>query len=160
MTDRDAIELIDALQRRYVRALDWRAMPDWYDCFDQGKGSYVCLSKENADQGLPLPLMMDDCPERLKDRIRFVTEVWAGTYEDYTTRHFVQRIEHRRTDDGIYRVMSNFMVTYTTAQRHSEILVAGVYEDEIAISGGSARFMSKQAVLDTVTMPRYLVYPV
>ena len=52
------------------------------------------------------------------------------------------------------------MVAYTTDRRNSEILCAGLYVDDIAINGAGARFASKKAVLDTVTTPRYLVYPV
>ena len=57
-------------------------------------------------------------------------------------------------------VESNFMVAYTTARRNSEILCAGLYLDDVAINAVGARFTSKKAVLDTITTPRYLVYPV
>jgi hypothetical protein len=35
-----------------------------------------------------------------------------------------------------------------------------VYEDEIDLSGAAARFTAKKAIMDTVTTPRYLVYPI
>jgi len=57
-------------------------------------------------------------------------------------------------------VLTNFMVAYTNRRGGSEILVTGVYDDEIAGDGNGARFVSKRAILDTVTTPRYLVYPV
>ena len=61
---------------------------------------------------------------------------------------------------GLYAVASNFMVAYTTARGRSEILAAGVYQDEISLAGNDAKFKSKKAILDTVATPRYLVYPV
>ena len=104
--------------------------------------------------------MLDDCRARLKDRVKFITEVWSGTYEDYSTRHFVQRFECAPAAAGRVAVLTNFMVSYTNRRGGSEILVTGVYEDEIDVANGAARFRAKRAVLDTVTTPRYLVYPI
>jgi hypothetical protein len=51
-------------------------------------------------------------------------------------------------------------VSYTNRRGGSEILVTGVYEDAVELNGSGALFRAKRAVLDTVTTPRYLVYPV
>jgi 3-phenylpropionate/cinnamic acid dioxygenase small subunit len=66
--DAKVLAAINGLQVRYARALDTRHMEGWLDCFD-GDGGYVCISKENEEQGLKLALMMDDSPERLCDRV-------------------------------------------------------------------------------------------
>jgi anthranilate 1,2-dioxygenase small subunit len=150
---------VDALQMSYLAALDRKNLEAWLECFDT-EASYICITRENDDAGLPVALMMDDCRARLKDRVKFVNEVWSGTFEDYTTRHFVQRFECTRCDDGTFKVLSNFLVSYTNRRGVSEILVTGVYEDIIALGSGKASFRSKRAILDTVTTPRYLVYPV
>lgn len=156
----DALARIDALQMQYVRALDGRDMGAWLECFAEEDASYICTTQENEQQNLPVALMMDDSGERLKDRVRFVTEVWSGTFEDYQTRHFVQRLECAEKAAGLYALSSNFLVAYTSARGQSEILAAGVYQDEILLVGSGARFKSKKAILDTVATPRYLVYPV
>nr|ART40124.1 K161 [uncultured bacterium] len=160
MHDPDILARIDALQTNYLRALDGRDMAGWLDCFADKDGSYICTTRENEEQGLPLALMMDDCYERLQDRVRFITEVWSGTYEDYQTRHFVQRLDCSHKGAGIYAVASNFMVSYTSPRGQSEILAAGIYRDEVSLAGNDAKFKSKRAILDTVATPRYLVYPV
>jgi anthranilate 1,2-dioxygenase small subunit len=157
--DPSLIAHVDTLQLKYVRALDRRNLPDWADCFGEN-GSYICLPRENEEQGLALAIMMDDSRERILDRVNYITKVWAGTFEDYTTRHFVQRLECSRALSGLVTAESNFMVAYTSARGRSEILVAGVYYDEVEIGARGAVFRSKRAVLDTVTTPRYLVYPV
>jgi anthranilate 1,2-dioxygenase small subunit len=156
----DVLARIDALQIRYLRALDSADMDGWLACFGEAGGSYICTTRENEEQNLPLALMMDDSPERLRDRARFVTEVWSGTFEDYQTRHFVQRLECSDRGAGLYAVVSNFMVAYTSARGQSEILAAGLYHDEVTLAGNEAKFITKKAVLDTVATPRYLVYPV
>ncbi|MDB5668365.1 MAG: hypothetical protein JWL74_1315 [Alphaproteobacteria bacterium] len=149
----------DALQAEYAGALDRRDMKGWLECFDS-QGSYICITLENVSQGLALPVMMDDCPERLQDRVKFVSAVWAGTYEDYNTRHFVQRVSWRPAPGGLVAMTSNFLVTYTTAAGTSQILGSGVYEDEIIVGPGPLRFRSKKAILDAAIAPRYLVYPI
>jgi anthranilate 1,2-dioxygenase small subunit len=150
---------IDALQMKYLAALDRRDLDAWLACFAE-EASYTCITRENSDANLPVALMLDDCRARLKDRVKFVNEVWSGTFEDYATRHFVQRFECTQAEDGGLSVLSNFMVSYTNRRGASDILVTGVYEDDIGLRHEGACFRAKRAVLDTVTTPRYLVYPV
>jgi 3-phenylpropionate/cinnamic acid dioxygenase small subunit len=162
VADPGVLAQVDALQMKYLAALDRHDLAAWLDCFAK-EASYVCITRENVDDGLSVALMMDDCRARLRDRVKFVTEVWSGTFEDYTTRHFVQRFDCTAGagPDSTVTVRSNFMVSYTNRRGASDILVTGVYEDEIALGGGDdAKFKSKRAILDTVTTPRYLVYPV
>jgi anthranilate 1,2-dioxygenase small subunit len=150
---------VDALQIKYLAALDRHDLTGWLDCFAD-EASYTCITRENHEAGLPVALMLDDCRARLRDRVKFVTEVWSGTFEDYTTRHFVQRLDCSQADGGPLQVRSNFMVSYTNRRGASDILVTGVYEDAIDLERTGARFRAKRAILDTVTTPRYLVYPV
>jgi anthranilate 1,2-dioxygenase small subunit len=157
--DPAVLSQVDALQMNYLAALDRHDLDGWLACFAD-EASYICITRENSEAGLPVALMLDDCRARLKDRVKFVNEVWSGTFEDYTTRHFVQRFECAPADGGGLNVLSNFMVSYTNRRGGSEILVTGVYEDAVNINGNAARFKAKRAVLDTVTTPRYSVYPV
>ncbi len=159
MIDPIVLARVDALQMKYLSALDRRDLGSWLDCFAAEAG-YVCITRENHDAGLPVALMMDDTRARLKDRVKFVNEVWSGTFEDYATRHFVQRLDCKESGKDRYDVLTNFMVSYTNRRGGSEILVTGVYEDSMRIAGANAHFISKRAILDTVTTPRYLVYPV
>lgn len=149
---------VDALQIAYLDALDRRDMHAWLACFAED-GSYACLSAEGEEQGLPVAIMLDDSHARLRDRVKFVTEVWAGTYEDYRTRHFVQRLRCTPSGPSLYAVTSSFLVVYTSARGQSEVLAAGRYEDQIRITPDSAAFKEKRAVIDTDVTPRYLVYP-
>lgn len=159
MRDKDILTEIDALQMSYIAALDGQDMTAWMNCFCQN-GGYICTTRENEIDGLPVALMMDYSRERLQDRVKFVTEIWTGTYEDYSTRHFVQRLSCKEEPDGSYIAISNFMVTYTTAEGRSEVLVSGEYVDHIERQGEAVFFRSKKAILNSTTTPRYLVYPV
>lgn len=154
---------IALLHAAYSRALDGKDMAAWLATFtDHPESSYVCLSRENVDAGLPLALMMDDCRARLIDRVSFITKIWAGTFQDYRTRHFIQLLS--LDDDGgeLIHATSNFTVMYTPEDSGiSGVLAIGVYEDTVESSAtGGLRLRSRRAILDTSVLPRYLVYPV
>lgn len=159
MIDPLVLARVDELQMKYLAALDRHDLNAWLECFAE-EGSYICISRENHDAGLPVAMMLDDTYARLKDRVKFVDEVWSGTYEDYATRHFVQRFECTQGSGGRFNVLSNFIVSYTNRRGGSDILVTGVYEDDIDLNASAARFRKKKAIMDTVTTPRYLVYPI
>ena len=154
MPKREMLEQIEELQNRYICALDSKNMEAWSKTFDESGASYICIAQENVLNDLPLALMMDDCIERIQDRVTFVNDVWAGTFEDYQTRHFTQRTECKDLGDNRYKVLTNFTVIYTPEQGQTEVMVAGVYEDEVLING-TAKFVAKKAIMDTNVAPRY-----
>lgn len=155
----EVLQQIDALQTRYIAALDSKDMAGWLDTF-ASDGSYICIANENEESGLPLALMMDDCHERLEDRVTYVTKVWAGTFEDYQTRHFVQRIACTPKGGDLYETVSNFTVFYTDSAGNTGTLVCGRYVDQIVLGNGGAKLKSRRAVMDTNVAPRYIVYPI
>jgi 3-phenylpropionate/cinnamic acid dioxygenase small subunit len=149
-----------ALQIRYVDALDSKRMPAWADAFStEDSACYVLTTRENVNGGLPLALMLDDCRGRILDRITYITKIWAGTFQDYATRHFVQRTAVTTHGDD-YAMRSNFTVVYTPEDSGtSGVLAAGVYEDILRMGNDGPRLLSRKAILDTSVLPRYLVYP-
>jgi 3-phenylpropionate/cinnamic acid dioxygenase small subunit len=159
VTDPQTLARVDELQMKYLAALDRHDLDAWLECFAE-EASYTCITKENTDAGLPVAIMLDDSRARLKDRVKFINEVWSGTYEDYGTRHFVQRFECKPNGENRVNVLSNFIVSYINRRGGSDILVTGVYQDDIDLAGDAPRFVSKKAIMDTVTTPRYLVYPI
>jgi 3-phenylpropionate/cinnamic acid dioxygenase small subunit len=159
--DNETLGLVDALQNRYIDALDNKDMTSWLATFaNQDASAYILTTRDNEDSNLPLALMLDDCYARLEDRVTYVTKIWAGTFQDYRTRHFVQRTYCDASVDGRCTVRSNFTIFYTPLDTgQSEVLACGVYFDEILIDGSNTSFASKKVVTDTGVLPRYLVYP-
>lgn len=156
----DVLAALDNLQNSYAIALDNKDLPGWLATFSEREdASYICRSAENESLGLPIALMYDDCRARLKDRITFVTKIWKGTFQDYRTRHFTQRLSCEKQGDDTFRVRSNYSIEYTFDPHATGILTAGVYEDVVVMEGGEARFLSKRAVYDTTVLPQYIVYP-
>lgn len=151
------LDLIDDLQLRYVRALDRKDLQAWLGTFSP-RGQYVVMPADNEASGLPLALMMDDNHDRLVDRVAYVTKVWS--FDEYQMRHFVQRLEARAIEDGLFSVESNVSVFFTDQRGQSSILIIGRYEDVIEIEDGKAAFRSKRVVFDNFLLPMNLVYPV
>ncbi len=149
---------IDSVQNSYIHSLDTKNMDAWLATFNN-EGSYICIAAENEANNLPIALMLDDCYARLQDRVTYVTKVWAGTFEDYQTRHFTQRISTEEIGKDTYRVITNYHILYTPEQGQTNVLVTGHYDDEIVL-GDTPLFKSKKAVMDTNVSPRYIVYPV
>ena len=151
---------LDELQNKYVAALDSKDIKGWSDTFTKDKGAtYICRSAENESMDLPIALMYDDCRARIEDRITFITKVWKGTFQDYRTRHFTQRISVEQESENTYKMRSNFSIEYTQDPHASANLAAGVYEDVITLEDGEAKFLSRRAVYDTTVLPQYIVYP-
>ena len=154
---------LDALLVADADALDSKDMARWLSNYaEEDEASYICLSSENDEQGLALGLMYDDCRARLLDRVTYITRIWAGTFQDYRTRHFVQRITTESVVEQTWRARSNFHVFMTPEDSGvSEVLATGRYEDVVRQStDGELRLLSRRALLDTTVLPRYLVYPI
>lgn len=152
---------IDQLQIRYILALDGKSMQGWLNTFsERSDSSYTCISAENVDANLPVALILDDNRGRLADRVFYVNKVWAGTFQNYRTRHFIQRLSRDTVARDHYRTLTNFSVLFTPEEAgDSRLLACGVYEDEIVAEGEGCRFLHRRAVLDTIVIPRYVVYP-
>lgn len=156
----ERLSLLDELQNRYVAALDNKDMAGWAATFSQrDDASYICRSSENEAMGWPIALMLDDCRARIEDRIMFVTKIWRGTFQDYRTRHFTQRLSCELLGEDTFRVHSNFVIDYTFDPHASKILATGSYEDTVSFAEGDPQFISKRAIYDTTVLPQYIVYP-
>ena len=153
---REILDLIDGLQNRYVRALDRKDLNAWLGLFAED-GQYIVIPGDNEAAGLPMALMMDDCHERLVDRVTYVTKVWS--FDDYQMRHFVQRVHVEPGANGDQHVESHFTVYYTKQSGQAAILAVGRYEDVVTISGDTASFRKKKVIIDNFLLPMNVVYP-
>jgi len=151
---------IDALHTAYLAALDKGDMAAWAATFSlASEASHFCISAENDRRGLPVALMYDDCRGRIDDRVSFVTKVWAGTYQPYRTRHFIQRLSCESAGNNQYRVTSGFTIMMSAEGGTTAVLTSGEYRDLIEIQSDKAVFRERRAVYDADVLPRYIVFP-
>ena len=99
ITDPGLLARVDALQQAYAHALDRRDMEGWLACF-ASTGRYELTSAENVRLGLPVGMMLGDCHQRLRDRVKYVNEVWNHAVEHYLARHLLSRDLCAWSDDG------------------------------------------------------------
>lgn len=162
-TDTSLEAALNALLLADARALDSKDMPGWLGNYaDEEAAAYYCRSAENSEHGLALGFMYDDCRARLEDRVTFVNDIWAGTFQDYRTRHFVQLTSFDRVDATTLEMRSNFSVFMTPKDSGiTQVLAAGQYLDTVRQDkNGELKLLSRRAELDTSVLPRYLVYPI
>jgi len=156
----DVIFSIENLNRDYICALDKLDMNKWLACFNK-QGTYTLISNENERNGLPIAFMLDDCYERLQDRVTQVVDIQEDSTEHYQTRHMTQLTNITDLGDNRYRVDFNFTTFYTQDLiEKTNLLGAGRYEDIILVENGKASFIQRKAVLDTNVLPRYVAYPI
>lgn len=154
ITDRLAISDLLAI---YGDVLDAGQYDEWPGLFAE-ECVYAVYDAADAERGLSIGYMLDDCRARVLDRVKFVKEVWRGTVEPYRTRHVAQLALMNSAGAGRYAVRSNFMVSYTQPDGTCGLLVAGRAQDVIQVSVGRAQFVERKLYLDG-TPARYLVYP-
>ncbi len=150
-------QLLDQLFGRYAWVLDNHEFEQWPKLFTD-ECFYAAYSMENVERGLPLAYMLDDCRERLHDRVKYITKVWVGTVQPYRARHAIQRVSASIKGDGVYEVRANFLVGYTDVDQSPGVLAIGYYHDVVRIEARRALFERKEVYIDN-TPPRYLIYP-
>lgn len=152
---------IDELQCRYVAALDSKNMAEWLATFStRPDASYTCTTMESAAADLPVALILDDNYARLQDRVTFVTEIWQGTYPEYNTRHLTQRTSCKQQEEGLFEVITNFMLAITPSETgRVELTTSGFYADRVIVDGDDASFLAKKVVTDTAVVERFVAYP-
>lgn len=156
----DVIFSIENLNRDYICALDKLDMNKWLACFNK-QGTYTLISNENERNGLPIAFMLDDCYERLQDRVTQVVDIQEDSTEHYQTRHMTQLTDITDLGDNKYKADFNFTTFYTQDLiEQTALLGAGRYEDIILVENGKASFIQRKAVLDTNVLPRYVAYPI
>ena len=153
----DMVQL-DALIGEYAAVLDAQDWEGWLNLF-MHECSYAVYSLENVEAGLPLGYMIDDRRERLVDRVKFITEVWAGTIEPYRTRHVIQRLRTERVNDISYKIYSNMIVTYSESNGTPSTLVTGSYQDIVRLTDDNGPLFESKTVYLDGTPSRYLAYP-
>lgn len=149
---------VRTLLRQYVEVVDNADLNGWTDFF-ASDSSYVVTTRENHDRNLPLAFVYDDSKDRIKDRVVYVEEVWAGHYNDYRQRHIISDYSIAWLDDEAHLSVSFAIFIAEPTRSGSQLLVTGEYADIVVFEGGVAKFRHKKVIIDSDVLPRYFVYP-
>lgn len=155
------------LLTRYVRVVDDpRRIEEWPELFT-AEGSYVVVTRENHERGLPVAIVRDDTKDRIHDRVTVIRQFWGAGgraedrhYNDAWPRHVVGPVWAEMAGDGTCRLGANLAVYLTSPlDGSSRLLCVGQYQDVIEFTGDGPRFRSKTVILDTPVLQDIFVYP-
>jgi 3-phenylpropionate/cinnamic acid dioxygenase small subunit len=159
-----ALELLT----RYVRVVDDpRRIEEWPGLFAE-EASYVVITRENHERGLPVAIVRDDTKDRIHDRVTVIRQFWGAGgraedrhYNEAWPRHVVGPawVEAAEAGEEV-RLGANFAAYLTSPlDGRSRLLAVGEYRDVIAFGGDGPRFRSKTVILDTPVLQDVFVYP-
>jgi anthranilate 1,2-dioxygenase small subunit len=149
--------LVDDLLTRSALLIDRDDLDGWLDCFE-AESRYVVIPRDNRDRGFPAALIHCDNKARLIDRVACLCH--ANKFNPHYDRHIVGAGCIHAVTDGIATVESSFMIVQTTLTGVSTLFCAGGYEDRIRVTGSTAKFVERVAVIDTFSVPTLLATPV
>jgi 3-phenylpropionate/cinnamic acid dioxygenase small subunit len=148
---------IDALNHRYVEAIDSGHLEAWPACFT-AEGLYRAQGRENYDRNLPLALMECRGTGMFADRVLVIQKIMV--YAPRTIRHVVSPAQLIARHGDSVTARTSFCVFHTLPHAPTELLSVGRYEDRIVgLDSGTARFAERIAIYDTLLVPGALVYP-
>ncbi len=156
-TDAKTRALVDELITRSAMLIDSLALDKWLDCFDSDS-KYMVVPRENRINGYPAAIINCQNKAILQDRLLVLHK--ASKYNPHVDRHILGRTHIDSAGDALVKCQTNFMIVQSTLEGFSKLFCAGIYEDTIAISDGSAKFKEHVAVVDTFSVPNLIATPI
>lgn len=148
---------MSALLDTYVSLLDNDRLEAWTELFTEDC-LYEIIPKENADAGLPAPLIHCANQKMLRDRILSLRH--ANIYEEHTYRHMLSGLMVDRVDADTAAVEASYVVIKTAQDGTSTVYQAGCYRDRIVKTKDGWRFRVKRVIYDTLRVPTLLATPI
>lgn len=148
---------MSALQNRYVHAIDNGLLEMWPDFFTED-GTYTIISRENAERGLPAPIIHCRNQKMMRDRI--VALRHANIYEAHGYRHAIGGLVIEQDSPEEVQTVSSYIVVNTGMAGDSVVYQAGVYRDTVVKRGGGWYFKEKRVIYDTSRVQTLLATPI
>jgi anthranilate 1,2-dioxygenase small subunit len=145
-----------ALLAEYGALLDAGRYDEWLELF-AATCRYSVVPRENADQGLPIALILCSTRAALADRLDALRE--ANKYNIHTDRHIIglPRIVNAAGDN--MTIEAPFAVYQTDQEGETHLFVTGLYRDRLERGGTASRIAEKLILLDTFAVPKLLATP-
>jgi anthranilate 1,2-dioxygenase small subunit len=154
--DEAARRQIEALNTRYIRAIDDDELEAWPELFTE-KCLYRVVTRENFARGFTLPLM--ECASRgmLVDRVTGYRRV--NVYEPQRYTHMLSGLTVERLDATRLATKQNYLVVRTMVTGEMMIFSTGVYLDKIVLDQEGVRFEERIVVQESRRVDTLLVIP-
>jgi anthranilate 1,2-dioxygenase small subunit len=150
---------IEEFNVAYAAALDDQRLTDWSEMFSED-ASYVVLSRENHDRGMPVGLIYCENRGMIRDRAFALakTVMFAPRY----LRHFVSNTRVVGINpDGSISARANYLLLQVLLDRPDATLhQVGVYHDVFRNSADGLKLAKRHCVYDNLLVPNALCLPV
>jgi anthranilate 1,2-dioxygenase small subunit len=150
---------IEDFNTAYAAALDEQRLEDWAEMFTDD-ASYVVISRENADRGMPVGLIYCENKGMIHDRAFALknTEMFAPRY----LRHIVGNLQVLGAEpNGEIRARANYVVVQVLFDRpDAKLHQVGVYHDRFRRVGDHLRLAERRCVYDNLLVDNALCLPV
>ena len=147
---------VAALYDDYAALLDAGEYREWLELF-VAEATYMVVSRENVERGLPLATIRCDSRAMLTDRVDAI--IGTQFFDRRITRHMITAVRPVSLDAATLGTTANFVCVETLVDEHSMIHSAGSYDDCIVAVEGILRFSSKIAIYDAPLVPTSLIVP-
>jgi 3-phenylpropionate/cinnamic acid dioxygenase small subunit len=152
----DPVQIVQALNARYVAAIDDGELEAWPDFFT-ADARYHVTTAENAERNLPLGLIHATSRAMLRDRVRSLRD--ANVYEAQRYRHVIGPPLVTAGADGVVAARTPFMVARIMHTGETMLFATGRYLDRIVPAGAGVLFAEKVVILDSRLIDTLLALP-
>ena len=150
---------IESFNVAYAAALDEQRLSDWAEMFTDD-GSYVVVSRENAERHMPVGLIYCENKGMIRDRAFAIakTAMFAPRY----MRHLISNLAvEEETVDGIIRARANYVVVEVLLDRpDARLHQVGSYQDVFRRTEAGLRLADRRCIYDNLLVPTALCLPV
>jgi anthranilate 1,2-dioxygenase small subunit len=146
---------VEQLHARYAHALDADRLEDWPLFFTED-GTYRITTAENAERGLPLPLLYAEGRRMLRDRVASLRH--ANIYEPQRYRHMVSSVLAERISEHAVRSVASFLVIRIMQGGDTLLFASGRYVDRIVLSP-EPRYAERVVICDSRRFDTLLAIP-
>jgi anthranilate 1,2-dioxygenase small subunit len=150
---------LNELAARYANAIDNNRLEEGPAFFTED-GTYKLISKENADRGLPAPILYCRNQKMMRDRV--VALRHANIYEAHTYRHAIGGlvIDEVNGSGDEARTTSSYIVVQTGQAGDSVVYQAGCYQDTVVRRDGQWLYKDRRVVYDSSRVQTLLATPI
>jgi anthranilate 1,2-dioxygenase small subunit len=150
---------VERFNAAYAQALDEQRLMDWVEFFTED-GSYIIISRENADRDMPVGLIYCENKGMIYDRAFALlkTTMFAPRY----LRHFISNLQIVGQDrDGTISARANYMVMQVLFDRpDAKVHQIGAYVDKFRRVGGALKLAERRCIYDNLLVDNALTIPV
>jgi anthranilate 1,2-dioxygenase small subunit len=147
---------VEELITAYAHDIDDGALDGWPEYFTE-HGTYLIITRESFEAGLPMGIMYCEGRGMMADRIKAMQT--ANIYEAHTYCHLLGRSQISAEAEGRYQARTNFTVIRTMQDGGSEMFAVGKYLDVIEVEDGRPYFKERRVILESRRVDILLVYP-